>query len=262
MLITLLALGCGEIRYQGPSREELTESIRKIEIPDFPEEEIELPNNRTKLLYEEYVTDVNYDPSPIEYLDFSILDQIPDQGNCILIDCRCQRLWVWEDRQIIGYFVCSTGRYSLPTKVGRFDTGRKFESRGSNTHVEDGLNKWWQMDWFVDMNYSGNGFHALTHMWNMECYREDIQTLGRPVSHGCVRTGHIELDCLGGKSPAKWVWDHVEEGDNPFTWPTKEGEGTPVIVVGVYRGNIIPKDIAPGRKFSTEIGFYFEELEE
>ncbi len=207
-------------------------------------------------LAEHWVTDVTYD-HPLDHFHFTNYLYVPPFGKFILVDNRSQRLWAFEDGEIVAYFIVSTGRSYLPTRPGDYRIGRKLRHGISRLHVEEGQNRWWGMDYYMDLNWLGGGFHALPVLWNR--FPETIDHLGTPVSHRCVRLGNVPIKTLGNKSPAQWLFDWTEEGDNPFTEEV-EGYGTPVKVIGVYRSATrIEVDHSPYREFSPEKGFYLEE---
>lgn len=232
----------------------LETSEGEVTIPDtrigFTSDDDELP-----FLSKDCVTDICYE-TPLTHFPFTNLLFVPPFGKFILVDCEHQRLWAFQDGVIIAYFIVSTGRSYLPTRVGDYTIGRKLLHAYSNIHVEGGQNKWWRMGFYQDINYLGGGFHALPSLW--DSYQETINDMGVPVSHKCVRLGHIPLDNLGGISPAQWLFDFAEEGDDPFSEGI-EKVGTPIKVIGIYRhGTRVEEDHLPTRKFSPEKGFYLE----
>lgn len=268
LLIALLVLagllvGCGP-KYLGyPDAEE---SLRKVDTSlDFlPQDDIEKTleglRQRPFLVAEDYATDIHYSP-PLGLLDWTNLIYVSLEGKFILVDNKVQRLWAFEDGMIVAYFVVSTGRRSLPTRPGDYRIGRKLKKSRSNVHVEGGKEKWWGMDYFQDIYPLGCGFHALPSLYY--CYQEVIDHLGTPVSHSCVRLGHIPLESLGEISPAAWFFNWTDEGINPYDPKPEDDVGTPIKIVGIYRRSTrIEKDHSQLRKFSPEIGFYFEEFEE
>jgi hypothetical protein len=211
--------------------------------------------NSLPFLDENYVTDITYE-DPLCHFQWNLLLDVPSSGKFILVDLSTQRLWVFEDWKVIAHFIVSSGRRSLPTRPGNYTIGRKIPYAYSNAHLEEGLRKWWGMPYYMDINYLGSGFHGLPAQWGE--FQETIDHLGSARSHGCVRLGHIPLDSLRGKSPAQWLFDWAEEGDNPFN---PQGlRGTPVKIIGHYNFlNPVPEDRSSYRRFSREKGFYLED---
>jgi len=119
-------------------------------------------------------------------------------GKVIQIILRYQRLLAWEDGQLLGYFLASTGRPGFATKQGSFEVLTKLEmaygSGDSNT---------WGMPYWIGFYIAGrteNGIHALPYI---NGYKEGWGSLGHPVSHGCVRFSYINQ---------YWLYNWVELG--------------------------------------------------
>ncbi len=193
-----------------------------------------------------YVTDVNYE-SPLRYFDSY---DVSSAGKLILVDVSKQRLWALEDGVIKAYFITSTGNPdATPTLPGNYTIGRRLIHGQSITYEGD---KWWGMDWFLELiDHNGcprGGIHDVPSLWDK--YQDPIEGLGTPLSHKCVRLGHVPLQTLGDKSPAQWLFDWACEKDNPCK---------KVKIVGTYRAETAPEsDHSSCRRFSPEFGFYLE----
>ncbi len=94
----------------------------------------------------------------------------------------------------LGVFPVSTGKKSTPTPKGTFGVNVKYPKAWSGSY------KLWMPYWlgFKGQNF---GIHELP-IWPSG-QREGASSLGRPVSHGCIRLG------IG---PAKIVYDFASVG--------------------------------------------------
>lgn len=103
-------------------------------------------------------------------------------GRLIDINVRLQKMFLYEDGYRLAERVVSTGKVSTPTKLGTFKVLSKHEmAYGSG----DGQK--WAMPKFIGFYRVGgveNGIHALPYI---DGVKEGINSLGRAVSHGCVR---------------------------------------------------------------------------
>jgi len=105
-------------------------------------------------------------------------------GKAIEIDLSSQRLLMWENGQLLGNFLASSGKAKTPTKQGVFKVLSKAPvAYGSG----DGQN--WKMPYWIGIYRAGgveNGIHALPYI---DGWKEGRGDLGRAVSHGCIRVG-------------------------------------------------------------------------
>ena len=92
-------------------------------------------------------------------------------------------------------FSISSGKPSMPTRVGEYKIVNKIEKAWSKTY---GL----YMPFWLGLDRGSIGIHELP-IWP-NGYREGSDHLGVPVSHGCVRLG------IGA---AEYVYNHLEVGD-------------------------------------------------
>jgi len=108
------------------------------------------------------------------------------EGKVIQIILSVQRLLAWQDGELLGNFLASTGRPGFATMLGRFRVLTKLPmAYGSG----DG-DQWAMPYWLGFYNAGGteNGIHALPYI---NGYKEGYGSLGRAVSHGCVRIADL-----------------------------------------------------------------------
>ena len=112
------------------------------------------------------------------------------------IDVSEQRFRYYQNGYLIDDVLTSTGKPSTPTRLGEFTAFSKYDMAYGGV---DGQS--WGMPYFIGFYKSGsleNGIHELPFLNGR---REGATSLGRAVSHGCVRLG------IG---VAKEVYDWVE----------------------------------------------------
>ncbi len=112
------------------------------------------------------------------------------------INVKEQKFRYYENGFLLGEFLTSTGKPSTPTRFGEFTAFSKYDMAYGGA---DGQK--WGMPYFIGFYKSGgvvNGIHELPFL---DGRREGTASLGRAVSHGCVR-----LDI----GPAKEIYDWVE----------------------------------------------------
>ena len=115
--------------------------------------------------------DKGFDPAKVggARLDVSLRINLKKQSLDYLLNG-----YVWRS------FTVSTGKASTPTPKGEFKIVNKVKKAWSREH---GL---W-MPYWLGLNANGVGIHELP-IWP-NGYREGINHLGKPVSHGCIRLG-------------------------------------------------------------------------
>lgn len=134
-----------------------------------------------------------------------IIQKLPESRQTqkrIEIDISDQKLYAWQDNKIVGEHIISTGKPKTPTKTGEFSVLSKHE-----TAYGCGDGQCWKMPYWLGIYMVGsteNGIHELPFIktaggW----FREGAGSLGRAVSHGCVR---LSLD------EAKIAWDWADIG--------------------------------------------------
>jgi len=100
----------------------------------------------------------------------------------IEINLTQQKLTTWEYGTWKGESVITTGKPSTPTRTGVFRVLDKLDF----AYGGDGSQSW-KMPYWMGIYFSGsteNGLHELPYI---NGYRESSRSLGRPLSHGCVR---------------------------------------------------------------------------
>lgn len=122
----------------------------------------------------------------------------PNNRKLIEIDIKTQRMKIFENGNLLDEFAVSTGKASTPTKRGNFSVISKYPvgygGLGGDT---------WAMPFFMGVYKAGgqeNGIHELPFI---NGYRESSRSLGRRLSHGCIRLG------IG---PAQKVYNWAEIG--------------------------------------------------
>lgn len=118
-------------------------------------------------------------------------EAIDDLQNCsqVLIKCielnlTTQRLTKWEKGEIAKEYIISSGQPAYATKVGNFSILSKVPVAYGGVKGQR-----WKMPFWMGIYFVGsteNGFHELPFINGI---RESSNSLGRPVSHGCVRLG-------------------------------------------------------------------------
>ena len=91
-----------------------------------------------------------------------------------------QRLYAYENDELVFEFICSTGMYSSPTQAGTYEILDKIPMAYGST---------WDLDmpFWMGIYWSGtleNGIHALPILANGQLLWEGY--LGQPASYGCV----------------------------------------------------------------------------
>lgn len=115
------------------------------------------------------------------------------EGRYIDVSISRQAMTLFEDGVRVNQFLVSTGKYGMPTPLGRYSVKRKEVNHWSSTY------RLWMP---YSMNFSGAYYiHELPY-WPSG-YREGENHLGIKVSHGCIRLG---------VGPAKYVFNWSEIG--------------------------------------------------
>lgn len=140
---------------------------------------------KTKLNPKEAIPNVNIVPQILEgkYIDIDISDQI---------------LTIFEDGKSLGSFLVSTGKYGMPTPLGKHKILSK--SKLAYSHKYNLFMPFW-----MQFTSAGHGIHELP-FWKYKGgkeYKEREAHLGTRVSHGCVRLG---------VGPAEQVYNWAEIG--------------------------------------------------
>jgi len=125
-----------------------------------------------------------------------VLPEIEDKVKIkkIVIDLSEQKLFTYENDELTGEYLVSTGKPGMPTPVGDF----QIHERRDRAWSSYGL---WMPYWMLIDLRLGVGIHELPE-WPSG-YKEGVDHLGTPVSHGCIRLG---------VGPAEMVYNWVEIG--------------------------------------------------
>jgi len=120
-------------------------------------------------------------------------------GRYIEVNVTKQRFSWYDQGYLIDDILTSTGKPSTPTRLGDF----KILTKREMAYGGDGTQTWGMPKW-MGFYYSGNlqnGIHALPYI---DGVKEGRKSLGRAVSHGCVRLADEEI---------VKVYDWVKLGD-------------------------------------------------
>jgi lipoprotein-anchoring transpeptidase ErfK/SrfK len=128
-----------------------------------------------------------------EDITWDIVPKISD-GKYIDIDLTHQVMSIFQDGLRKGSYKVSSGKRGMNTPTGTFHILSK-RRRPWSAHY--GL----YMPWYMGFTTKGHGIHELPE-WPSG-YKEGVNHLGIPVSHGCVRLG---------VGPAKAVYDFSIKG--------------------------------------------------
>lgn len=136
-------------------------------------------------------------------IDDSVLEpegeQIIDFGNSdnfkIEVDIKKQRVFVYYKGEIIREMICSTGTDSSPTPTGEFTTSQKIEY--------DWVDRFDMGAYYWIRFYKSYLFHSIPFDKDGNMKVEELEKLGWPASHGCVR---LELE------EAKWLYEKLPLG--------------------------------------------------
>lgn len=112
----------------------------------------------------------------------------------IEVNVKTQKLQYFLGEVNMGEYVVSTGKSSTPTPKGSFVIKNKALRPKSQTY---GL---W-MPYWMGLSAAGVGIHELPE-WG-KGIKEGAASLGKPVSHGCIRLG---------VGPAKKMYEWAEVG--------------------------------------------------
>ncbi len=118
------------------------------------------------------------------------------------IDLTEQTMTAWQRGEVLWSTRVSTGRKDKPTRSGVWQVLDKYPVAWGSA-FEDGDQQVWKMPYWLGIYYAGaseNGIHELPFINGR---REGERSLGRAVSHGCVRVP---------KGTAKTLYDWVDVG--------------------------------------------------
>ena len=127
---------------------------------------------------------VNFGQNKKEIL--SLVQNLPtgreDIYKYIEIDVSEQTFKCFENGFLVCDLITSTGKPSTPTKIGVFDAFAKYEMAYGGA---DGQR--WGMPYFISFYKVGNIENGIHELPFLNGRREGEGSLGRAVSHGCVR---------------------------------------------------------------------------
>ena len=120
----------------------------------------------------------------------------------INVDLTNQNIKIFEDGNLIKQMICSTGAFgsqNTETPLGKF----KIQVRGEeffNTSLNEGAKYYLQFfgDYLI---------HSTPVDENGNTIEKEVEKLGSPASHGCIR---VSMD------DAKWLYDNIPDGGEVF----------------------------------------------
>ncbi len=104
-------------------------------------------------------------------------------GKAIRIDISEQKMYRYQDGQLIATHVISSGKWSMPTPLGTFQVHNKIPTAYSSRYAL------YMDNWMAITPDGAYGIHSLPY-WRLKnggVYYEGTNHLGTRVSHGCVR---------------------------------------------------------------------------
>jgi lipoprotein-anchoring transpeptidase ErfK/SrfK len=123
-----------------------------------------------------------------QIIDFSNSDDFE-----IRVDLKKQRVFVLYKGEIIREMKCSTGADSSPTPPGEFTTTEKIPYSWVE-RFNMGAYYWVRF-------YKKYLFHSVPYDKDRNMITEELEKLGSPASHGCVRLGLEDAEWLYEKLP-------------------------------------------------------------
>lgn len=188
------------------SAEEITEDYDKTdELVKEPEEEEEYIIAEEDIIVEEdkiseednMDKDISLDykdispvPEKDEDIDFSKSDDFK-----IEVDLKKQKVFIYYKGEIIKEMICSAGADSSPTPTGEFTTTQKIEYNWVD-RFDMGAYYWVRF-------YKTYLFHSVPFDKDGNMNVEELEKLGSPASHGCIR---LKLE------EAKWLYEKLPLG--------------------------------------------------
>lgn len=109
------------------------------------------------------------------------------EGKYIEVNLSEQKMYTFEDDLVVGTFRVSTGKWSMPTPEGEFEINSKIDVAYSSRY------NLYMPNWmaFIGSKY---GIHGLPYWASGQVEGEDH--LGKPVSHGCIRLSHADIETV------------------------------------------------------------------
>jgi len=120
------------------------------------------------------------DTSGYTYNQTSNEDPYIKEGKYIDINLAKQLLGIFNDGINVGTYKISTGKRGMATPKGLYRTMNKHPRKWSRKYKL-------YMPYWMQFTGAGHGIHELPEWPNG--YKEGVNHLGTPVSHGCVRLG-------------------------------------------------------------------------
>jgi len=99
----------------------------------------------------------------------------------IVIDLSEQKLYLYENNKVVNEYLVSTGKPGMETPQGKFKIYTKNRRQWSK------MASLWMPYWMMIEPTRGIGIHELPEWPNG--FKEGLDHLGKPVSHGCIRLG-------------------------------------------------------------------------
>lgn len=125
-----------------------------------------------------------------------------EPSKVLIVNTDEQKIYAWEDGELIYEFHVVTGRHGKETTAGRFETLRKYEDYTSHTYGAE-------MPYSMFFTYDGKAIHG-TKMALVRSYVHAYLTES-VGSHGCVGLAEEEAALLFEWAPIGTRVDVVDE---------------------------------------------------
>ncbi len=178
---------------ESEDKEECNENKNSMESKDSKEiEESKISKNSEES--KEILDDpsVTFSDIPESEIDFTSPDNF-----LIEVNLTQQKVFIHYKDFIIKNFICSGGKQETPTPVGNFKTTQKI--------YYSYVPRFQQAAYYWTRFYGSYLFHSVPYDINGNLLKEELEKIGTPASHGCVRL-YLE--------DAKWIYDKLPLGVN------------------------------------------------
>ena len=166
------------------------ENENSKEIEDSKESEYSKNSEESKELLDD--SSITFSDIPESEIDFTSPDNF-----LIEVNLTQQKVFIHYKDFIIKNFICSGGKQETPTPTGNFKTIQKI--------YYSYVPRFQQAAYYWTRFYGSYLFHSVPYDINGNLLTEELEKIGTPASHGCVRL-YLE--------DAKWIYDKLPLGIN------------------------------------------------
>lgn len=113
---------------------------------------------------------------------------VPSNGKTIVVRIGQQKMYLYQNGDLVATHIVSTGKWSMPTPLGTFSIKNKMNVAYSGAY------RLYMDNWMAFTADGKYGIHSLPY-WKLRnggIVYEGVQHLGIRVSHGCVRLSPAE----------------------------------------------------------------------